>query len=461
MAALPQQLDVDGDERGDAHPETSLVRDHPNLFRVRPRPAPPGYYRNRPLIRLRCRRPPALPGRPSDPVQIQLVAPIPGLAELAEVGDLDENGADDGPDDDGPDHDGPDNDGPDDDDDGPDDDADVVRADDRFEGEDDLLDEDLPSPTRPNRPRPAHPRPGGSRLERSRTGAPPTPGDPVRRDPLPALLTAIVLGLLIVLGAAGVLVIHNQSGSGPSTAAFSAPPSAAAIDAANQAASWTKANLPSNVKLLADPNVRSELVGLGFTAGNIGTIDDGALDSTATRYLVVTPAIRLAGQRAGSPVANLLANALPVAVFGNGQDRVEVSQLGAMGTSLTTAQQARLMAGQALQRNPSVHIVAGLVPVVSDGRVDMRADTVLAVLAAQSPVSLLALPQASAETRAGAPIRTISFSLGGDPAAADTLVGATVRSLPASMAPYQTSHRPDGTYRIVWLPDLALTPPVN
>ena len=436
MAALPQ--------RADTEPGEPLAHRPVTVFRIRRGAMPSHWYRNRPLIRLSCPGRLELPSRPFDLPHIHVVAPIPGLDDLIDDDDLD------------------------------DDEVVVYDAlDDDDLGADDLGDDDLvedepvahepiaaPKTVQPKTVQPKtvqskavqskamRPRPAPS--PRLRTMPAPAP----RRSRTPLLVTAVIVAVVLALGVTGVLLRRNLSSGGPTATNTTAPAPATELA---EAATWLRANLPT-ATIGADATTREELTRRGFPGIQLTDLDQ---PNSRVRYAVVTPTVRAAGVAAGSPLATLLSEALPVAVFGNGQARVEISQLGAMSTSLTTAQQARMMAGQGLARNPGLHIVTSLASTISDGRLDMRAATLLAVLAGQRSTALLKLPQAGAEARAGAPIRIIVLQLAGDPTSADQLLGSTVRALSPSLTPYQTARQPDGSYQIVWLPDLNLTPPAN
>lgn len=430
MAALPQQT----------VPDEEITRPRPAtwIFRVPPVATPPMYYRRRPLIRLSCPRPPALPARPSDPPQISLVAPLPGLAAL------------DRPD-----------------------------QDNRFDPGDeppaaapsvDPASSDYPAGLDAWYGEAADP-PTNEAPESAAVGAPPT------RRGSGLLLAMVGVAVLVILGLTGFIVAQRSHVAGhhsdpragglgaavvpvsPAAGSAPAPAGSADADPSGQAIGWIADNLPASTKLLADPAIRAGLVTEAGRAGNVGDFTDAAGQSSAT-YLIVTPTVRQAGTEPGSAVARMLAGALPVAVFGDGQERIEISQLGAMGTSLSTARQARVLAGQGLARNRQVTVDPGLADPISEGWLDLRAATTLAVLADQAQVQVLALPQSAPEQRAGAPIRILRFALTGtaDPAG---LVAQTVSALPPNMRPMSSSRRPDGSFQISWLPDLALTPPVN
>jgi hypothetical protein len=250
----------------------------------------------------------------------------------------------------------------------------------------------------------------------------------------------------------GVLLLRGNSGT-------SVQLGVTTYATTSQAVSWTVTNLPHTVPLLADEAARGQLLVAGYPAAEVDTLGPAASSRGRARYLIVTPGVRAAASQPGSPTAQLLATALPVAVFGSGQTRVEVSQLDAMGEDLSVARQARVVAGAALLRNPGVRIPSALAPIASEGRLDLRAATLLAVLAARGQVVLSALSQDPSEALAGAPVRSIEFGLtagGGGQA-----VAATVQALPGQFRPQQLQAQPDGSFRIVWLPDLSLTPPVS
>lgn len=227
-----------------------------------------------------------------------------------------------------------------------------------------------------------------------------------------------------------------------------------AADSATLAAAWAASALPAGSSLIADPTMRNALIAQGFKPLNLIPFNDAA-GSLRSGYLMATGAVRAA---AAEPAGQLLTRSRSMASFGTGADRVEVRQL-LPANRLLAGQSSRLLAGTALLANRAVTFDSSLRPVLATGRLDLRAATLIAVLAAHGQVQLTALPQDPGEAAAGAPIRLVWLGLtAGQPSA---LLSRMIDALPAATRPVRNTSLADGQYALEWAPDLDVLPPVN
>jgi hypothetical protein len=219
---------------------------------------------------------------------------------------------------------------------------------------------------------------------------------------------------------------------------------------------WLVANLPSDARVTADSTVTSDLVRAGFTRRPPVAyiqIDVGGLPQGGSwrdfDYLVST-----ASTRVDSAILPLLEQALrssiPVAIFGDGSDRVEVRQILPRGTDgvdvrRSADQQARQRAEAALLHNRRVQVDLAAVGVLEAGGLDLRAATVLALMADRELLQVDAIDSDPAETAAHLPARTVEITV-----TQPTLVADTVRSLPTDYRPQLVRKLGPTRSQLVW-----------
>jgi hypothetical protein len=330
-----------------------------------------------------------------------------------------------------------------------------------------------PAPDSPQGPRP-RPRPGGDPRHRGPPRPRPTPRlaghyhrpsprrstddgarisaprSPVRwtggRRRPPAWALAIA-ALAIAAGVlTGLFVSDSRSGSGSGehdTANRSNPrPTTSAPAPAKQAAQWATANLPRGSAVVAGAETARMLTTLHRT------------DRCAAKgYVVADGALRRAA--ADRPeLARCLRNSVPVARFADG---VEVRQVTkdrvAADRSRATARADRMRGGTALLRNPAISASDAIKAQLRGGRLDLRAQAVLAQVAGRTAVRIVAVLGDPAELAAGLPARTVLISV----QAGDQL-RAVLRGLAAAYRPRSVTPAAGGA-RLTW-PFRASPPPV-
>ena len=147
----------------------------------------------------------------------------------------------------------------------------------------------------------------------------------------------------------------------------------------------------------------------------------------------------------------------PLAVFGSGSSAVRVSQVLSLDAAQSVAVDAaaRASAGRALARNPNLTASDAIRRTLTDGRLDLRAATELAVLAASATVDVVGLPQDIAETQAGAPVRQVRVRVSAG------LLASSTAAMPPAMRPHSVTQQTDDSYLVSWLPDLNTEAPAN
>jgi hypothetical protein len=256
---------------------------------------------------------------------------------------------------------------------------------------------------------------------------------------------AWIAAILIVAGFAAYL-LTTYSTPVPEPRARSVPVA--------QAESWIQANLARGTPLRADPRVAFDLGIYGFTAAHVIEADGRGTQSWYTdEFIVSTPTIREIVSRSLERAAARTSTA-PVAVFGRAADRVEVRIIVHASASnldeyLASDARDRAAAGGALMRNPRVTLNAALRRPLGSGELDLRAATVLALLAARTDVHITKIMTDESESAAGRPARTLSLTLRDADALATTL-----HALPGAYAPAGVSKAGAAT-RLEWSVGLA------
>jgi hypothetical protein len=282
--------------------------------------------------------------------------------------------------------------------------------------------------------------------------------------PRRVLVAACAVGLLAVGGVAYVLVERSgrHSAAQPASTSTSTPtptptstpiPTAASAPASaavnlRLAEAWIRGNVPRVAALRADSVVAAQLISAGYrSAGPSVSID------TAGAFLVTTPKDRDHARRDLARAADRVSS-LPVAAFGAGAQRVEVSLLvdgsaSSLRTRLVQQTAERLAADRALLANPRLTVADAALPSLTDGRLDLRAATVLALLAARTDVHIVRISLHPAEATAERPARTFAVSLS-NPA----VLSNVLRELPSPYAPAQVSAA-RGVWQLTWPVGLA------
>jgi len=280
---------------------------------------------------------------------------------------------------------------------------------------------------------------------------PDAPGTIVGRVPKPILVACTVAVAGLVAGITAYLVPRDGGSAHVGGAVPSSAHGRTVNTAVQQAETWVTANVAADTPLCADPALVHQLGKSGFTAVSRCRPHDWGNEN---RFVVSTPDIRAAV--AGSLAAAVRRRAsLPVAVFGSGPARVEVRMVvpgtqAALSARIARDMRERALAAAALLHNPRVTATAAAGTAVHRGQLDMRAATLLALLAARTPVRIDTITIRPPEAAAGRPARSITLSVT-DPAA----LTATTRMLTGDYVPARMTAVAGGATRLDWRVGLA------
>lgn len=268
-----------------------------------------------------------------------------------------------------------------------------------------------------------------------------------RRFGLSIRATTVIVAALLVVDTVALarVLVHDRSPTVVPTEAKRTPPEADA------AAAWAGRELAHGAKIIADPAMRAMLTAGGFTdvltetALAYGT----AAGPVTFDYAVSTDALR-AEARSGNAIKRALASSVPIAVFGSGSHRVVVRQVSTASPAEIASRQAadlrRRRAGEReLLTNPAIHVRARARAALRAGQLDLRAATVLVLMANSSHVELVSVNPDEPEQAAGLPARSVDVRTD-----ADAAVEAMLSNLPPSYRPASDTRLPDGTHRMVW-----------
>ena len=231
---------------------------------------------------------------------------------------------------------------------------------------------------------------------------------------------------------------------------------------------WVKSNLDQHSRLIADENVKRDLIVQGFPATRISSaVDDLAGVSGAATggadytYAILTPRLRSMSALTGSRLATLIAQAIPIAQFGNGVQAVTVLQVQPESPQELSARfaadlRARGLAGGALAVNRHVSANPALLQSLRAGALDLRAATVIAMLADAGPVRLQEFRIDPAATAVGRTVRQLRLTVG-EPSTISSLLSA----LPAAYRPMSTTQNSDHSVNMRWTPAVAPITPIN
>lgn len=262
--------------------------------------------------------------------------------------------------------------------------------------------------------------------------------------------------LPVVLVAAGVVmvtavVVILKTRRGPTV------PPAVPDAAAAQSAMWIAANLPAGSRVLSDDFVNRELRKLDVSRLRLTSDLDPAANAGPANfdYIVSTPSLRTASQFGGRGTKDTLAASVPIALFRAGAQRVAVEQVLPVAADQRSARieadrNARAQAGIGLLDNARIHPDGQSASVLSQGALDLRPATLLALLADTTDVRVLGMPLGTPEKAAGMPSRTLRL----EPVRRVSLASA-IESLAGPYMPQSVTTAASGVSTIVWSPAVA------
>jgi hypothetical protein len=254
-------------------------------------------------------------------------------------------------------------------------------------------------------------------------------------------LLGLVGCVVLALSAAVAAVVVGTTGSpaaAPARASSASQPipvSLQAVTAARStAAQWIAGQVSPSAIVACDPAMCAALQASGVGAGRLLALGTSASDPLGSDLVVATPALR---SQFGGRLASVYAPVV-IASFGSGAARIDIRAVAADGTAaydsaLATDRSARIAAGEQLIGNHRIAMTAADQAVLRAGRVDPRLLAMLAALAAQQPLRILAFGDPSPGAGAAVPLRSVELA----PAAAGPHATARLRTMLAFLRAQQ------------------------
>jgi hypothetical protein len=246
------------------------------------------------------------------------------------------------------------------------------------------------------------------------------------------LLALIACAVLAVSAAvAAVMVGTAASPARPQAQASSAGSQIsvslqAATAARTTAARWIAGQVSPSAIVACDPAMCAALQTSGVAAGRLLVLGTSASDPLGSDLVVATPALR---SQFGARLASVYAPVV-IASFGSGAARIDIRAVAADGTAaydsaLAADRSARITAGEELIDNHRIAMTAAAAAVLRAGQVDPRLLAMLAALAAQQRLRILAFGDPSPGASAAIPLRSLELA----PADAGTQAAARLRTM--------------------------------
>jgi hypothetical protein len=238
------------------------------------------------------------------------------------------------------------------------------------------------------------------------------------------------------MGVVGWLTVRaGSSGSAPKTLPRPAAVPVVTVTA-EQAAEWSVTNLPPHTPVFSASSPAGGLAGLR----PVTTCPRGG-------YLLVDAALR---SRSAEPeVRHCLARSFTVARFGSGSSSAEVRSIAAKVGAVTNAWRRALAAGRrggaALAANPYVLASPAVRGQLRAGRLDLRAEALLALLAGRGRIRVLEIIADPAEAAAGRPARFVTVE------AAEPVFGVDLTAIAPAYRPSTITRLPGARAGFGWL----------
>jgi hypothetical protein len=247
------------------------------------------------------------------------------------------------------------------------------------------------------------------------------------------LLALVACAVLAVSAAVAAVIVGTTAtpAARPQARASSAGPQIsvslqAATATRTTAARWIAGQVSGSAIVACDPAMCAALQASGVAAGRLLVLGPSASDPLGSDLVVATPALR---SQFGARLASVYAPAV-IASFGSGPARIDIRAVAADGTAAyaaaaTADRSARIAAGQQLIGNHRIAMTAAAQAVLRAGRVDPRLLAMLAALAAQQPLRILAFGDPSPGSSAAIPLRSVELA----PAEPGTHAAARLRTM--------------------------------
>jgi hypothetical protein len=218
-----------------------------------------------------------------------------------------------------------------------------------------------------------------------------------------ALAVALVVSLAAVAAAVlvggGVIPIAGRTAASTAEPAASSrtaggssvPPALSASATRDQAAQWIAAQVAPSAIVACDPAMCATLQANGVPAARLLVLGTAAPDPLGSDVVVATLALR---NQFGARLESVYAPTV-IASFGSGSGRIDVRAIAPLGaasyeSALAADQHARMVAGSELLQNPRIVLAPGAQAALRAGEVDSRLLLILAALAHQQAVRVVA-----------------------------------------------------------------------
>ena len=247
-------------------------------------------------------------------------------------------------------------------------------------------------------------------------------------------LLALVACAVLAISAAVVAVVVGTTAASPARPQAQAGSAASQISVSLQAATaarasaagWIAGQVSPSAIVACDPAMCAALQASGVAAGRLLVLGASASDPLGSDLVVATPALR---SQFGARLASVYAPVV-IASFGSGAARIDIRAVAADGTAaydsaLAADRGARIAAGEELIGNHRIAMTAAAATVLRAGQVDPRLLAMLAALAAQQPLRILAFGDPSPGASAAVPLRSLELA----PADAGTQAAARLRTM--------------------------------
>jgi hypothetical protein len=257
-----------------------------------------------------------------------------------------------------------------------------------------------------------------------------------------ALLGCAVIGVSAVVTEVALGTGHASPAATSRASTASAPVSVslqAATAARSSAAQWIAGQVSPSAIVACDPAMCAALQASGVGAGRLLALGTSASDPLGSDLVVATQALR---SQFGARLASVYAPVV-IASFGSGAARIDIRAVAADGTAaydsaLAADRSARIAAGEQLIGNRRIAMTTADQAVLRAGRVDPRLLAMLAALAAQQPLRVLAFGDPSPGASTAIPLRSAELA----PAAAGTHAAARLQTMLAFLRAQQQPFLP-------------------
>ena len=213
-----------------------------------------------------------------------------------------------------------------------------------------------------------------------------------------------------------------------------------AADVRNQAAAWVAGQISAGAIVACDPAMCSALFQHGIPAANLLVLGPESADPLGSAVVLATAAVR---NMFGTRLVTVYAPQT-LASFGTGQARIDVRAMAPDGAAayrgaLAADLRARRAAGAQLLANPRIVLPPTARSELAAGEVDARLLIILAAMAVNGPVHVLAFGDRGPGASMGTPLRSVQIVATG--ASAPAML-AFVRAQRAPYLPAQSGLSP-------------------